>query len=369
MVRHITGIDRVIYACLYEAKVPQKDIRFLEVKAKHIGRVEWHFTDLLVQVSRQGSASALEKTLTKRLSSLGPHVRFRTGRGPNGETLVHVFAGTYDTHRIRVEPHLRTVTKSAEHDSPRPTERRGDYRSGPEESAASEFPDPSGRRHRGTMPRVAVIIDDLGYDLNLAKSFMNLDLALTLSLLPRAPFTKKIAGAAEQKKCEVMVHLPMEPEDYPRVDPGPGALLTKMNEYELNNLMEENIEMVPGARGANNHMGSRFTESVEKMQVLLNQLKRRGLFYVDSRTTNRTVALEVARRLGVPAAERSVFLDNDLSTEAMSFQLRRLLAVSRQSGKAVAIAHPHPETVAFMRQSIPLLKREVMVVHASELTE
>jgi uncharacterized protein len=116
-------------------------------------------------------------------------------------------------------------------------------------------------------------------------------------------------------------------------------------------------------------MGSRFTRSEAKMGILLSELKERGLFYVDSRTTNRTVALDVARRLGVAAAERSVFLDNELTHEAMSFQLQRLLAIGRHSGKAVGIAHPHPETVRFLRKSLPLLKAEAEVVRVSEIVE
>jgi polysaccharide deacetylase 2 family uncharacterized protein YibQ len=368
--RQITGIDRVIYTCLYEAKVPQKSVLFLEVKPRHRDRVEWDFTELLVRVPRQESVSALEKKLKTRLSSRGSTVRFQAERGSHGEAVVHIFSGAYDTHRIRIQPRLRTATKSAKHEIPASAESGRARRPGPGNGAAVDFgadaPDPM---HRGTMPRVAIIIDDLGYDLDLAKSFVGLDLALTLSVLPMAPYTEQIIETAGKKKCEVMVHLPMEPESYPRVDAGPGALLTKMNDDELNKLLEGHLKRVPGARGVNNHMGSRFTESADKMQVLLNQLKSRSLFYVDSRTTTKTVALEVARKLGVAAAERNVFLDNDLTQEAMAFQLRRLLAISRQTGKAIAIAHPHPETVTFMRQSLPLLKREARVVHVSEIME
>ena len=105
------------------------------------------------------------------------------------------------------------------------------------------------------------------------------------------------------------------------------------------------------------------------MGILLRELKRKGLFYVDSRTTNRTVAMEVARKLGVPAAQRSVFLDNELDHEAMAFQLQRLLSMGRHSGNAVGIAHPHRETVDFLRKNLPLLKGEAEVVHVSKLVE
>jgi polysaccharide deacetylase 2 family uncharacterized protein YibQ len=334
--RQIAGIDQMIYTCLYRAKVPQKNIVFLEVQPKHRDRAEWDFTELLIREARQESVSAFERELKRMLSSRAPGLRFRTEKGPHGEAVLHVYSGAYYTHRVTI---------------------RADHRP------------PKGSPNQENASRVAIIIDDLGYDLDLAKSFMGLDLAVSLSVLPMAPFTKKIVEAAHEKNLEVMLHLPMEPETYPHEDAGPGALLTSMSEKEIKRLLEEHLKRVPGARGVNNHMGSRFTVSERNMGILMNELKRRGLYYVDSRTTSRTVALEVAQRLGVSSAKRNVFLDNELSREAMTFQWQRLLAISRQSGKAIGIAHPHPETVAFLKQSLPLVRREARLVRASEVVE
>jgi polysaccharide deacetylase 2 family uncharacterized protein YibQ len=331
--RQITKIDQAIYRYLREVKVPQRNIAFLGVRPEHGNMREWEFAELLIRVPRQGLVSSFEKGLKLILSSHEPPVRIRSEEGPQGERVIHIHAGSHYTHRIRIRP----------------------------ETQASVHPE--------NKPRIALIIDDLGYDLDSAKSLLDLQLALNLAVLPKAPFTKKIAEAAQRKRCEVILHLPMEPENHPNVDAGPGALLTRMSEHEIRALLEEHLQVVPGARGVNNHMGSRFTRSEAKMGILLSELKERGLFYVDSRTTNRTVALDVARRLGVAAAERSVFLDNELTHEAMSFQLQRLLAIGRHSGKAVGIAHPHPETVRFLRKSLPLLKAEAEVVRVSEIVE
>jgi uncharacterized protein len=331
--RQITSIDHAIYRLLRKAKVPQGNIAFLGVKPRHDHLMEWDFTELLIRMPRQGLVSGFEKDLKQGLSSTEPSVRIRGEGGPPGERVVHLYAGSYYTHRIRLR---------FESQGPVRLEKK---------------------------PRIALIIDDLGYDLEVAESLLDLHLALNLAILPKAPFTKKIAETAQRKGCEVMLHLPMEPENHPKVDPGPGALLTKMSEKEIKALFEEHIRQVPGARGVNNHMGSRFTRSEAKMGALLSELKQRGLFYVDSRTTNRTVALDVARSLGVAAAERSVFIDNELAHEAMSFQLQRLLSIGRHSGKAVGIAHPHPETVDFLRKSLPLLKKEADVVPVSEIVE
>jgi len=367
--RQIARIDRAIFACFYKAKIPQKDILFQKVQSRQRDRAEWDFTELLVRVPREASASRLEKDIKRALSSTTGSVRFRSEKGRRGESVVHIYAGTYQTHRIGIRVNRPGIGEAALRQSPslpdngraRPPARGG----GAEPGSPTEGRSGSGE----DSPRVAIIIDDLGYDADLAKSFMDLDLALALSILPRAPFTERIVAAARERKREIMLHLPMEPENYPQVDAGPGALLANMNQREIKRALEEDLSRVPGARGVNNHMGSRFTESEGGMDTLMIELRRRGLFYVDSRTTGRTVALEVAKRRGVAAAKRDVFLDNDLNHEAMAFQLQRLLAMARQSGSAICIAHPHPETVAFLRQSVTLLKQAVSVVPVSEVVE
>lgn len=355
---------------MYEAHVSQKDVQFLKVKPKHRGHEEWDFTELLIRVPRKASVSALEEKLKRKLSSRLPSVRFRTGKIAQSETVVHVYAGAYDTHRITIRPIPQRLKGSTSGEIASSTKADRDFppvpRTGEWTDLLADAPLPM---HRESTPRIAIIIDDLGYDLDLARSFTDLGFPVSLSVLPMAPFTKDIVKAAQENRCEVMLHLPMEPESYPDVDAGAGALFTHMSEKEIKSLLHEYLKRVPGARGVNNHMGSRFTESEHSMDALLNELKHQGLFYVDSRTTSKTVAMDVAKRLGVAAARRNVFLDNDLTQEAMAFQWQRLLAISRQAGKAIGIAHPHPETVAFLRQSLPLIKREAKMVYASEVVD
>ena len=329
--RQISKIDQAIYRYLHERKIPQGNIAFLSVRPRHANLVEWDFTELLIRTPGKEGLSTFEKDLERIFSSHGTPVRIRAEGGERGQRVFHLYAGPYYTHMIRVRPEARATA---------PPEKK---------------------------PKIALIVDDLGYDVGLAESLLDLRLSLNLAVLPNAPFGGAIAEAAHKKGWEVILHLPMEPENHPHVDPGSGALLTSMSEKEIRMLFEEHLKQVPGARGVNNHMGSRFTRSESKMQILLGELKRRGLFYVDSRTTNRTVAMDVARNLGVAATERSVFLDNELTHEAMAFQLQRLLSIGRHSGSAVAIAHPHRETVDFLRKSTPLLKREAEVVHVSKL--
>ena len=214
---------------------------------------------------------------------------------------------------------------------------------------------------------VAIIIDDLGYDRDMAISFFQLDLPLTFSVLPMAPHTETIVQEANRRGRELMLHLPMEPKNYPSSNPGPGALLTNMDETEIRRTLEAHLSRVAGSRGVNHHMGSYFTERNDKMGIVLRELKKRNLFYIDSRTTKETVALEMAKKMGLPSARRHVFLDNDLSPKRIRFQMERLLGMARRSGAAIGIAHPHKETLQVLKEYQHRLENNVMVIPASEL--
>jgi len=216
-------------------------------------------------------------------------------------------------------------------------------------------------------PKVAIIIDDLGHHSEPDLEFINLDLPLTLSILPSAPFTDVMVQEATRNAREILLHQPMEPKDYPCVKPGPGALLLSMNDLEIKAILDGNLRQLPGARGINNHMGSSFTESPEKMSLFLRELKIRGLFYIDSRTTKGTVGPEQAKKIGLPAAQRTVFLDNNPNPDVISNQMEHLLKVARESGSAIGIGHPYPETLEILREYQNSLKSEVIIVPVSQL--
>jgi len=219
--------------------------------------------------------------------------------------------------------------------------------------------------HKEASPKVAIIIDDLGYDTSLAGGFAHLNLALTLSILPFAPHTHSIAHKAREAGREVMLHLPMEPRSYPRINPGEGVLLVSMERAAILEVLARDLGEIPFAEGVNNHMGSRFTESREKMMMVLSELKRRGLYFVDSKTSCMSVAFDLAKQMEIRTACRDIFLDNDLSEGALKIQMDRLLAVARHKGHAIGIGHPHKETLWFLRRIQEGLENEVEVVPAS----
>jgi polysaccharide deacetylase 2 family uncharacterized protein YibQ len=259
------------------------------------------------------------------------------------------------THK---EPSSRAVS-SKKQDS------KGDQ--GARKSQRKEVRAAQAREGSETPPKVAIIIDDVGFDVELARSFLDLKLPLTLSILPTAPHAQAIAREAMGKGAEVLLHLPMEPKESNGDGPGSGALLEKMGEEEFVETLNGHLSRIPGIKGVNNHMGSLLTEREDKMALLFRELRKRHLFYVDSRTTPQTVASRVATEMKVPVASRSVFLDHDLSQEAMKVQWERLLAMARQHGHAVVIAHPHRETLVFLREHLQDLRSEARLVRVADI--
>ncbi len=225
----------------------------------------------------------------------------------------------------------------------------------------------SGIQEEDLRPKIAIIIDDLGYNSDLAFSFLKLNLELSLSILPSAPFTDIIVREANKKGREIILHQPMEPKDYPSVYPGRSALLLSMNEMDIRQVLDKNLKEITGAKGVSNHMGSSFTENREKMKVILQELKNRGLFYVDSRTTRWTVGFEQARKIGLPTAERTVFLDNNPDPKAICVQIEHLLEIAENLGSAIGIGHPYNETFEIIEKYQDRLREEFDVIPVSKL--
>lgn len=217
------------------------------------------------------------------------------------------------------------------------------------------------------LPKVAIIIDDIGYDRLMAEKFLSLRGVFTFSVLPYSPYKEKIVSQAHQKGFEIMLHLPMEPVEYPLVDPGPGSLFTSMSPDQLICQLNQDLDAVPYIQGVNNHMGSKMTQVSSQMNQIFSILKKRGLFFIDSRTTNKSLSTQSARLLQVPYARRDVFLDNIQEPEFIRKQIEELVRVASRKGEAVGIAHPHPVTYKVLREALPDLRKKVLLVPASRV--
>jgi len=215
--------------------------------------------------------------------------------------------------------------------------------------------------------RLAIIIDDLGYDRSAADAVLALGFPLTVSVLPHLPLSGELAEEAQRRGDQVMLHLPMESEA-DGAKPEDIELRVGMSAAQVDATLAGMLETVPYAAGVNNHQGSRATADPALMQALMPALRQRGLFFVDSRTDAKTVAYDMAERAGVPAASRKVFLDDTASRAAILKQLDLAARDARRDGFTIAIGHPRPATIAALAEGVPSLEaRGIHLVFASEL--
>ncbi|MCU7800040.1 MAG: divergent polysaccharide deacetylase family protein [gamma proteobacterium symbiont of Lucinoma myriamae] len=202
---------------------------------------------------------------------------------------------------------------------------------------------------------IAIIIDDLGYKYKHDQRAINLPGQVTFAFLPHTPYVKSLAETVHSHGKDIMLHLPMQAlmETFYL---GPGALTSDMTEQEFKQSLLDSIRSIPYLKGVNNHMGSLITSQSNSMQWLMDELVKTDLYFVDSRTTVKTVAEQTANQYQIKNTRRNVFLDHELNRPAIEFQFKRLINLAKKNGSAVAIGHPFPETLDVLEEYIPQLK-------------
>ncbi|MBT8406953.1 MAG: divergent polysaccharide deacetylase family protein [Deltaproteobacteria bacterium] len=329
----VNEVELAIYQSLRELGVNESQVKFRRVLHRAQRDRQWDFTELEVTLSQDLSLSRIEEEFARNLGSLGGQVTLESSRKADKDLELQIRVGDSVTHRLALLM--------------RPKQRKAPP---------------------ATMPRVAIVIDDVGYDGRLAKQFLEIEGALSFSVLPHSTYSKSISRRVNEAGRDLLLHLPMEPKGYPEVNPGVGALLTEMTEVEIVQTLRKNFDSLSNVKGVNNHMGSKFCESEQKLIPVMKELKRRGLFFLDSRTTTGTRAYTVAQKFHVPAAERNVFLDNIQNPQAIRGQLKRLIQLARLKGGAIGIAHPHEATLTVLRVEVPKLPaKRVELVPVSQL--
>ncbi|MBW1709708.1 MAG: divergent polysaccharide deacetylase family protein [Deltaproteobacteria bacterium] len=333
-------IDQALYRVLSIHKVPEKDIHFVEITQRRTEKSEWHHATIEVQLPEKVKPDELTKDFKVALHglSLDPPPRMSVSQ-KNRTMHVKVRFDGLLTHTLL----LQTIGETES----------------PPLAPPTPFP--------GPRPKVAIVIDDFGLARSQAQCFLKLKIPLTLAILPFQEYSQEVAREAHKLGRAVMLHMPMEPAQYPLIYPGEGALLVSMSREEIQVQVREAIKNIPYIVGVNNHMGSRFTENAERMSWLLEEIKKHNLYFLDSRTSVRTQAYAMAKRMGVKTAERAVFLDNVQEAEAIRIQIRRLIALARQRGQAIAIGHPYPITCQVLKKEYNHLKSKVELVPITSL--
>jgi len=217
-------------------------------------------------------------------------------------------------------------------------------------------------------PQIAIIIDDLGVVRDKTLEMINSKAPLTLSFLPYAPDLPELTGLARRRGHELMVHLPMEPKG--NKDPGPHALLTSESDRKISQNLAFDLSQFSGYVGVNNHMGSAFTEDRQGLNILLNEVRKRGLLVLDSRTTSKSLLAAMASDRNIPNMTRDVFLDNKQDVSYILGQLGKLEHMAIRRGNAIAIGHPYAETIQALSLWLPTLTQKgIAVVPLSHLVK
>jgi polysaccharide deacetylase 2 family uncharacterized protein YibQ len=206
------------------------------------------------------------------------------------------------------------------------------------------------------LPRIAIIIDDLGYGLAAGERAVSLPGPIAYAVLPATPRGRVLAEKAYANGKEVLLHLPLQSAT-PEQSDEPGGLLLDMTRGQFAKAFSESFESVPHVVGINSHRGSLLTRHPGHMTWLMEEIRGHGkLFFVDSYTTHESVALRMAREAGVPAVRRDVFLDPDQTAGTLEREFARLKKLARQRGFAVGIGHPYPQTLALLEDELPKLE-------------
>lgn len=326
-------LDKTIKSRLFELGFSKEDILSRQSRPRMRDKLSWRTYTIKIQLPKGISFPQIKREMEKDLTRLDKDIRLRFVGESAKPRRIDVRVGNLLTHNIIFYP--SKVTK----------------------------------KKRG--PRVAIVIDDLGSSRKRTRALIDLDASLTLSFFPLSRNSRALAQEASEKGKEVMLHMPMEPYGFPEKNPGKGALLMNMNERELHQRIEENLEALPFVRGVNNHMGSRFMEDDQRVSILMEELRKRELYFLDSRTTAKTLGYRTAKKLGIKTGQRNLFLDNNSNDETeIRRNIQELAKVAKAEGKAIAIGHPHLSTIKSLREMIPRLRESgIEIVPLSEIMD
>lgn len=260
-------------------------------------------------------------------------------------------------------------------ESKKPEKKQPDLKAKSSPEGTKTSPDAAkapGQEPERSLPRFALVIDDLGYmQPEVVTRLCSLPIPFSVAVLPYQEHTRESADIAYRLGKEVMLHLPMEPVGYPGPgrDPGPYAILYNLQEPEIRRRVRMALDEIPHRVGVNNHMGSRITPDRARMGWVLQEVKARKCFFVDSRTEKDSVAYDVAEEMHVPAVQRRVFLDDDKAFPEMEKQWDRALKLAAKDGSVLIIGHIYPETVEALEKLVPRTKGQVRFVTAGQLVK
>ena len=204
--------------------------------------------------------------------------------------------------------------------------------------------------------KIAIVIDDWGYNLHNLAALDRIKYPITASILPNINYSKKAAQELHQKGLEIILHLPMEPHEKYRLEKN--TIMTSMNEATIISILEKDLTGLPYVKGVSNHMGSFATEDPRTVEIIFKELKKRKLYFLDSVVSSYSVAASLAKNLGVAFIQRNVFLDNEEDPIYIRGQIDKLKTKANLHGSAVGIGHDRKVTLEVLNTVMPKLEKE-----------
>jgi polysaccharide deacetylase 2 family uncharacterized protein YibQ len=215
--------------------------------------------------------------------------------------------------------------------------------------------------------KLAIVIDDLGYNLNNLETLKKIRYPITASILPNLSYSRALARELHKRNFEIILHLPMEPREKVRLEEN--TIMTSMDDSTIRSIIHRDLSDIPYAVGVSNHMGSKATEDSATLKSVFNELKKRGLYFLDSFVSPKTIGAKLAMSAGLPFAKRNVFLDNERNPEYIKKQLYKLVEIAGEHGQAVGIGHDRKTTLEVLKEVMPEIETQgYKFVYVSELT-
>lgn len=320
---HDRTLERVLSSELAAGKVSDKDL---------VGKVRHVYLEKRYWVSDSFAFDDFEKRLGKSLDRAGFKLLSvsKTIRKESKEEISFLIAERSSTNPIF---RLTFIHRIAARPAPKPS---------PEVKPAP------------ARPKLAIVLDDWGYNTKNLDAILQVDKPVTLSVLPGLPYSTIIARKAQEHGHEVILHMPMEPKAKIRLELA--TLYTSMTDDEIRSNLYKALQSVPGAAGMSNHEGSKATEDRRLIKVVFGELKKNNMFFLDSLVTNYSVCESAAKEAGIRFIKRSIFLDNESIPAYIKKQFEKAMGIALKSGAAVAIGHDRPNTIAVLKEMVPVIE-------------
>jgi len=360
----VEDVDRRIAEALFSLGISIRDVKSKNVYIKKEHRISWEFKNMKIDIPKRITQDRVQGTLRKSLFM--PNVKQSLQKN-KASILSKIEINDIPTHEL----HFNFLFDEPSREIKREDE--GVLKTPGEQANIIQEEIPKRETERkifsNKKPKVVIIVDDLGLNKEQIDELIQLPAPLNFAVLPNLPYSRYAAEMANRRGWDVILHLPMEPNDssgYSRVDAGDGALLISASKKDILAKLDRNLASVPYIKGVNNHMGSKFTENGELMSLVLDRIQSEGLFFIDSRTSKNTTGYKLAKKLRIKTAQRDVFLDQGpKGVNYVRSQMEKLITISKERGYAVGICHPYPHTLVALSQMIPKVKDEVDIIPAS----